>query len=72
MNDEIRSRLLTPDEVGERLGIGRTTVFQLLHRGDLLSVRIGRLRRVPESALTAYVQHLSNLGEQRTRSDREG
>ena len=36
--------LLTPEEAGEVLGIGRTKVYALIADGDLLSVRIGNSR----------------------------
>jgi excisionase family DNA binding protein len=54
--------LLTVDEVAERLGLGRTKVYELLGRGEIASVRIGTARRVPASALEAYVERL--LSEQ--------
>ncbi|HEY4684819.1 MAG TPA: helix-turn-helix domain-containing protein [Dehalococcoidia bacterium] len=50
--------LLTVDEVAERLGLGRTKVYELLGRGEIASVRIGTARRVPASALEAYVERL--------------
>src|SRR3989304_1235582 len=49
-------RLLTVDEVAERLGLGLTKVYELLGRGEIASVRIGTARRVPASALEAYVE----------------
>lgn len=46
--------LLTLEEASERLGIGRTTVYALIKSGALESVQIGRLRRIPTSAVHAY------------------
>ena len=46
MNDPV---LLDPDAVAHRLTVGRTTVFKLMATGQLRSVRVGRLRRVPVS-----------------------
>lgn len=57
--DEQRRTLLTVEETAERLSIGRTTVFALLKAGELDSVQIGRLRRVPVEAVDAYVASLS-------------
>jgi excisionase family DNA binding protein len=54
--------LLTVAEAAERLGLGRTKVYELLARGEIASVRIGAARRVPASALEAYVERL--LAEQ--------
>jgi excisionase family DNA binding protein len=50
--------LLTPTEAAELLGLGRSTVYELLAAGDLESVQIGRARRIPGAALVAYVDKL--------------
>lgn len=50
--------LLTPEEAGGRLGLGRTTVYTLMKTGELESVQIGRLRRIPTSALHEYAARL--------------
>jgi len=50
--------LLTPAEAAELLGLGRSTVYELLASGDLESVCIGRARRIPHDALLAYVGRL--------------
>ena len=50
--------LLTVEAAAQRLSIGRTTMYALLRSGAIESVHIGRLRRVPPSALTAYVARL--------------
>ncbi|WP_239394563.1 helix-turn-helix domain-containing protein [Frankia sp. CiP3] len=55
--------LLTPAEAAEQLGVGRTTVYELLNAGQLESVRIGRSRRIPRAALVAYVDRLRGLPE---------
>jgi excisionase family DNA binding protein len=39
--------LLTPEQAARRLSVGRTTVYTLMASGELLSVNIGRCRRVP-------------------------
>lgn len=57
--DEQHRTLLTVEEAAERLSIGRTAVFALLKAGELDSVQIGRLRRVPVEAVDAYVARLS-------------
>ena len=49
-------RLLTADEVADRLGIGRTKVYDLINRGELLSITIDRCRRIPASAVDAFIQ----------------
>ncbi len=52
--------LLTPEEAAERLAIGRTTLYGLLKSGELGSVRIGRLRRIPVLEIRAYLAHLTS------------
>ncbi|NKE59393.1 helix-turn-helix domain-containing protein [Lentzea sp. PSKA42] len=51
--------LLSVEEAARRLSIGRTTMFGLLKSGAITSVQIGRLRRVPATALTTYAEHLA-------------
>ncbi len=53
--------LLTTDEAAEVLGVGRTTVYELLNAGLVESVRIGRSRRIPRAALVAYVDRLRGV-----------
>jgi excisionase family DNA binding protein len=53
-----RWTLLTVEAAAERLSIGRTTMYALLKNGDVASIQIGRLRRVPTEALAAYTARL--------------
>lgn len=50
--------LLTPEEAAYALGVGRSTLFELMNSDELGSVKIGRSRRVPVTALDAYVERL--------------
>jgi excisionase family DNA binding protein len=50
--------LLTVEEAARRLRIGRTTCYALIRSGELESVPVGRLRRVPPEALHDYVAKL--------------
>ncbi|XRQ08854.1 excisionase family DNA-binding protein [Actinomadura welshii] len=45
---------LTVEEVAEMLAIGRDRVFHLLRTGQLKSIKIGRLRRIPRTELDSY------------------
>lgn len=54
------SPLLKTNDVAEVLGIGRTKVYELLKSGELHSVRVGRLRRVPQAALEDYLARLDD------------
>lgn len=51
--------MLTVEQAAARLAVGRTTMFALLKAGDILSVRIGRLRRIPTHALDAFAAQLA-------------
>ena len=53
--------VLTVEQAAERLGIGRTLMYALVTAGDVESVRIGRLRRIPADALDDYVHRLRCL-----------
>lgn len=50
--------LLTVEEAAERLSIGRTLMYALVKDGEVESVQIGRLRRIPADALPRYLQQL--------------
>jgi excisionase family DNA binding protein len=51
--------LLTVEEAAEQLGIGRTLTYKLISNGEIESIRIGRLRRVPTAAVQDYARRLS-------------
>ncbi|MHA6762027.1 excisionase family DNA-binding protein [Streptacidiphilus sp. PAMC 29251] len=53
--DDLTLILLTVEEAARRLQIGRTTCFALIRTGELESIPVGRLRRVPADAPAAYV-----------------
>jgi excisionase family DNA binding protein len=48
--------LLTVEEAARRLRIGRTTAYRLVAEGQLASIQIGHLRRIPVDAVAAFVQ----------------
>ena len=50
--------LLTVDQAADRLGLGKTKVYELLRRREITSVIIGTARRIPARALDAYVERL--------------
>lgn len=52
-------RLLTVEAVGDRLSVGRSTVFGLMASGALPSVKVGRRRLVLESVLREYIARLA-------------
>ncbi|CAI7980247.1 DNA-binding protein, excisionase family [Frankia sp. Hr75.2] len=56
--------LYRPEAGAHALGISRARLYQLLRDGAIESVRIGRSRRIPHDALTAYVARLRVEQEQ--------
>ncbi len=50
--------LLKVEEVAEILNVGRSTAYHLVLTGEIESVTVGRLRRVPAGAVTEYVNRL--------------
>jgi excisionase family DNA binding protein len=47
--------LLTVSEAAQRLGIGRSLLYELLTEGKIESIHVGRLRRIRPEALAAYI-----------------
>lgn len=45
----------TIPEAAALLGVGRTTVYELIRSGELPSIRIRRGRRVTRAAIEAYL-----------------
>jgi excisionase family DNA binding protein len=54
--------LLRIDEVAALIGVSRTTAYALVNKGEIPSVRIGGLLRIPSDALRKMI-------EQRTASE---
>lgn len=50
--------LLTVKEAAKRLSLARSTLYQLVLTHQIESIKIGRSRRVPLDALTAYIDRL--------------
>jgi excisionase family DNA binding protein len=48
--------LLSPEEAFGLLGVGRATFFKMLSSGEIPSLKIGRLRRIPAEALRGWVE----------------
>jgi excisionase family DNA binding protein len=49
-------RFLTVAEVAAAIRVSKMTVYRLVHSGELPAVRVGRSFRVPEQAVTEYLQ----------------
>lgn len=55
-------RLLTVEQFAERTNLGRTTVYAKLAAGEVASVKVGKLRRIPTDEVDQYIKRL--LAEQ--------
>lgn len=51
-------RLLSVDEAAARWGIGRTRLYAELAAGRVRSLKVGRRRLIPSSALPQYVEQV--------------
>ena len=47
--------LLTVPEAAQQLGIGRSLLYELLADGQVESIHVGRLRRIPIDALADFI-----------------
>ncbi|MEU8351997.1 excisionase family DNA-binding protein [Streptomyces sp. NPDC048845] len=47
--------LLTVEEAARRLSLGRTVCYRLIRSGELESITVGGLRRVPADAVPEFV-----------------
>jgi excisionase family DNA binding protein len=52
------ARLHHVESVMERLGLGRSKVYELMASGQLRSCKVGRRRLVPESAIVEFIDSL--------------
>lgn len=50
--------LLTIPQAARCLSVGRTTVYTMLRSGELTSVAVGRLRRIPIDSLEGFLSSL--------------
>jgi excisionase family DNA binding protein len=59
--------LLTVSEAALALNLGRTFAYQLIARGELVSIKIGKRRLIPATVVQEYVQR--QLAEQSGHAD---
>jgi excisionase family DNA binding protein len=55
--------LITVEEAARRLGIGRSLAWRLVRSGELPSVRLGRLVRIPEQSLADWLKQRARGNE---------
>ena len=47
--------ILTVKELCEILGIGKNTAYRLLKSGEIKSIRIGKVYKIPKESLIKYI-----------------
>ena len=47
--------LLDINEAAAALGLGRSKTYELVQKGQLRSIKIGRSRRIPTGAISAFI-----------------
>jgi excisionase family DNA binding protein len=62
MSMQVERELLTAREVQQMLGLGLSKVYDMMARGELPTLRIGRLVRVPRSALMEWMASRTRSG----------
>ncbi|MDP8969804.1 MAG: excisionase family DNA-binding protein [Actinomycetota bacterium] len=58
-----RTRLVTVNAAATRLGISRSRIYELIKDGTLESVKVGRLRRIPDDGIETYINSLRTGGQ---------
>ena len=53
--------LLRPEDAARELGIGRSKTYELLRRGEIPSIRIGRSVRVPAEKLRQWINEQAEV-----------
>ncbi len=47
--------LLRPEEGARALGVSRARIYEMLARGDIRSIKIGRSRRIPVAEIKNWI-----------------
>lgn len=55
LSDESQHLLLTVEQAGRMLGLGRSKTYELVLKRELASLRVGRRRLVPRRSLEEFV-----------------
>ena len=55
--------LLRAEEVAEALDVGRWKVYEMMATGELPTIRIGRLVKVPRAALERWIEEHTSTGQ---------
>ena len=61
----IKRRTMTVDEVAKALGVGRSTAYAAIHRGEIPAIKIGDRRLVPIVAIERMLDEAAALDERK-------
>jgi excisionase family DNA binding protein len=61
--ESVDKLLLRPAEVAELIGLGKSKTYDLIGKGLIPSVRVGRAVRVPVDALRLWVQSIKEASK---------
>lgn len=56
MTDDIPNELFRPERAAQYLDCSRSTVYELMETGQLRSLKINKLRRIPRAELDRYIR----------------
>lgn len=56
VSDVERDQMISPAELQQWLGCGRSTIYKLLDEGAIRSYRVGRLIRIDPQDVVAYLR----------------
>ena len=51
---------MTVDEVAEALGVSKYLVWEMVRRNEIRSIKLGKLRRIPRTALMELLEGSAN------------
>ncbi|MEX0896266.1 MAG: helix-turn-helix domain-containing protein [Patescibacteria group bacterium] len=51
-NNAIPSEVYTPDQVAKILQLSKNTVYELIHNGEIVAKKLGKVYRIPASSLS--------------------
>ena len=63
MNNEMERKVLTVPEAGAQLGLGRNASYDAAKRGDIPTIKLGKLLRVPKLAIERMLDATSKTSQ---------
>jgi excisionase family DNA binding protein len=52
-------KFLSINEVAERLSVNHKLIYKLVNAGKLKAIKVGRILRIPEPAIEAYIESIT-------------